>query len=158
EFRISIFERFIGQVSVGSSLDRTIERFLMFAVDSKAFTLFSILFGVGLAIQFERLERSPRRAHLLVRRLAVLLAIGLLHLLLIWNGDILTEYALAGFIALPFLWGPRWLLAAGSALLLGLYLTAPPVLSFPDVVWLREHISEANRVYGMGGFRDIAAF
>jgi len=33
-----------------------------------------------------------------------LLAIGLLHLLLIWNGDILTEYAVAGFIVLPFLW------------------------------------------------------
>ena len=49
---------------------------------------------------------------LLLRRLIVLLAIGLMHLCLIWNGDILTEYALAGFIVLPLLFGPRWLLAA----------------------------------------------
>src|SRR6266581_4675027 len=74
EFRVSIFEQFVGQISVGSSLDHTIERFLMLAVELKAFALFSILFGVGLAIQFERLAGSRRRAVLLVRRLAVLLA------------------------------------------------------------------------------------
>ena len=60
------------------------------AVDLKALALFSLLFGAGLAIQFERLARSERRTSLLVRRLAVLLAFGLIHLCLIWNGDILT--------------------------------------------------------------------
>lgn len=35
----------------------------------KAFALFSILFGVGLAIQSERLARSSSRATLMIRRL-----------------------------------------------------------------------------------------
>lgn len=61
-------------------------------VDLKAFAVFSLLFGIGLAIQHQRLERQPRRVELLARRLLALLAIGLIHLPLIWNGDILTEY------------------------------------------------------------------
>ncbi|WP_249441553.1 hypothetical protein, partial [Acinetobacter baumannii] len=86
----------------------------MLAVDMKAFALFSLLVGVGLAIQFEHLSTNPDRALLLFRRLIVLLALGLRHLCLIWNGDILTEYAIAGLIVLPFLFGPRWLLASGG--------------------------------------------
>jgi NADPH:quinone reductase-like Zn-dependent oxidoreductase len=40
----------------------------------KALATFSLLFGIGLAIQFERLSRHPRRLVLLLRRLLVLLA------------------------------------------------------------------------------------
>jgi uncharacterized protein len=72
----------------------------------KAFAPFSLLFGFGLAIQFERLASTPRRAALLVRRLLVLLGFGLIHLVLIWNGDMLTEHTVAGLIVLPFLFGP----------------------------------------------------
>jgi len=98
---------------------------------------------------------------LLVRRLAILLIIGLAHLFLIWNGDILTEYSLAGFIVLPFLWGPRWLLAAGALLFLALYLVMPllpPVVSWPTTAWMKDHVIEARHVYGTGGFLDILAF
>jgi len=115
EFRISIFEQFLPAARPAAPLDRAVETILMLAVDMKAFALFSLLFGVGLAIQFEHLSTNPDRALLLFRRLIVLLALGLLHLCLIWNGDILTEYAIAGLIFLPFLFGPRWLLASGAA-------------------------------------------
>lgn len=59
-----------------------------------------------------------RRLTLLIRRLVVLLVIGAAHLFLLWNGDILVEYAVAGLTVLPFLFGPRWLafLAAATAL------------------------------------------
>ena len=80
------------------ALLRAVEAFLDRAITLKAFALFSLLFGAGLAIQFERLP-VKRRVVLLLRRLVVLLAIGLLHMTLIWNGDILTEYALAGLLA-----------------------------------------------------------
>src|SRR5262245_980657 len=109
EFRVSIFERFLFPKPALSPIDGIVETILMLFVDLKAFALFSLLSGVGLAIQFERLGKSGRRAVLLVRRLAVLLLFGLIHLCLIWNGDILTQYALAGFIVLPFLFGPRWI-------------------------------------------------
>lgn len=96
----------------------------MLAADMKAFALFSLLFGVGLAIQFEHLATNPLRAVLLFRRLIVLATFELIHLCLIWNGDILTEYAIAGLVVLPFLFGPRWLLAVGAATFLGLHLAS----------------------------------
>ncbi len=161
EFRVSIFQQFLAVGRPTAPLDRAVETFLMLAVDMKAFALFSLLFGTGLAIQFERLAANPRRAALLLRRLGVLLLIGLLHLFLIWNGDILVEYALAGFIALPFLFGPRWLLAAGSLLFLALYLAMPQLLPdwvFPDTRTMVRDVIEANQVYATGGFFEVLAF
>jgi uncharacterized protein len=131
------------------------------ALHTKGFILFSFLFGVGLAIQFGRLDGNQRRSTLMMRRLAILLAFGVTHLFLIWNGDILTEYAIVGFAALPFLYGPRWLLAVIAALSLGVYVAMPllpPVVSFPDNRWIIQHLAEAQRAYGPGGFLDILAF
>src|SRR5256885_11647703 len=61
EFRVSIFEQFLADKHPSSPLDRVVETILTLAIDLKAFALFSLLFGAGLAIQFERLSRSPRR-------------------------------------------------------------------------------------------------
>ena len=161
EFRVSIFEEFLPAASTAGTLDRAVQSFLTMAVELKAMALFSLLFGIGMAIQFERLAPNPRRGSLLARRLAILLLIGLAHLFLIWNGDILTEYSLAGFIALPLLWGPHWLLAAGASLFLALYLAMPllpPVVPWPTTAWIRDHVAEARQVYGTGGFLEILAF
>ncbi|MGA7994244.1 MAG: DUF418 domain-containing protein [Bradyrhizobium sp.] len=160
EFRVSIFEQFLrGAVSAG--LADQIAGALVLALHTKGFILFSFLFGVGLAIQFERLAGNDRRLALMVRRLAILLVIGVAHLFLIWNGDILTEYALVGLATLPLLYGPRWLLAGSAALSLALYLTSPwlplPV-SFPDGVWIAHHVERARQVYGAGSFMEILAF
>ena len=118
QFRVSIFEQFLFPKPPLSPIDSAVETILMLAVDLKALALFSLLFGAGLAIQFERLARSERRTLLLVRRLVVLLAFGLIHLCLIWNGDILTEYALAGLsscrsclVRAGYWLSPRWRLS-----------------------------------------------
>lgn len=160
EFRVSIFEQFLPAAGAASALDRAVQTFLTSAIELKAFALFSWLFGVGLAIQFDRLADNPDRAALLTRRLATLLAFGLVHLFLIWNGDILTEYSLAGLIVLPLLWGPRWLLAAAASLALALYLALPllSIVPWPTTAWMKVHVVEASRVYGSGGFGDILAF
>ena len=161
QFRVSIFEQFLPPAGSTSALDRAVLTFLTMAIELKAFALFSMLFGIGLAIQFERLASNPRRATLLLRRLAVLLTIGLIHMVLIWNGDILTEYSLAGLIVLPLLWGPRWLLATGAALFLALYLAMPvlpPVVPWPTTAWFWNHVAEARQVYGSKGFTEILAF
>jgi uncharacterized protein len=160
-FRVSIFERFLPQKPTASPIDSAVDTILMLAVDLKALALFSLLFGAGLAIQFERLAKSERRTSLLVRRLVVLLAFGLIHLCLIWNGDILTEYALAGLIVLPFLFGPRWLLAVAALASLGLYLwmqVFPPPGWWPSAIALRRDVTEAHRIYATGGFLDVLAF
>src|SRR5258708_6707704 len=69
EFRVSIFERFLPDGGDGTWLDRALYSILIVGIDLKAFALFSLLFGVGLAIQYA----SYRRTALLVRRLAFLL-------------------------------------------------------------------------------------
>jgi uncharacterized protein len=160
-FRVSIFEQFLFPKPAASPIASVVATILTLAVELKALALFSLLFGTGLAIQFERLARSERRTVLLVRRLAVLLAFGLVHLCLIWNGDILTEYALAGFIVLPFLFGPRWLLVVAALAFLGLYLAMqafPLPGLWPGTAALGQDVAEARRVYPTGGFLDVLAF
>jgi uncharacterized protein len=160
-FRVSIFAQFLPNAEPAGLLDRAVAAVLTVAFDFKALALFSLLFGVGLAIQFERLAGNARRKILLVRRLTVLLAIALVHLYLIWNGDILVEYALVGFVVLPFLGGPRWLLAGAALLLLGLYVTMPllpPIVALPDAVGMAALVADATRAYSTGGFLDVLAF
>lgn len=159
EFRVSIFEQFLPPT--GTPVDRALKDVLTAALELKAFAVFSFLFGVGLAIQFDRLANHPRRLALLVRRLVVLLMIGAVHLFLIWNGDILVEYAIAGLVVLPFLFGPRWLVVFAATASLLSYLAMPllpPVVQFPSQFWLREHIAEVAQVVGHGGFLEILAF
>jgi uncharacterized protein len=78
EFRVSIFEQFLSHTRPALPIDSAVETILTLAVEMKALALFSLLFGAGLAIQFERLANSERRTSLLVRRLAVLLVFGLI--------------------------------------------------------------------------------
>ena len=161
EFRVSIFQQFLPDLAQGTSADRAVESFVSLALESKAFSLFSLLFGLGLAIQFERLARSGSPLRWLVRRLAVLLVIGLIHLLLIWNGDILTEYALAGFVVLPFLFAPRWALLAGCVAFILLYLILPLLslpVPWPTPAWMQQHVHEANAVYATGNAADVLRF
>jgi uncharacterized protein len=84
-------------------VDRTAEKLILFFAQEKFKTLFSFLFGLGLAVQMMRAEaRGARFLPLYLRRLSVLLLIGLAHFLLLWSGDILHDYALNGFILLLF--------------------------------------------------------
>jgi uncharacterized protein len=68
-------------------------------VDGKFYTIFSLLFGIGFALQLRRLEgRGLDGPRIFRRRLLILLAIGLIHMVLVWDGDILTFYALIGLL------------------------------------------------------------
>jgi uncharacterized protein len=161
EFRVDIFEQFLPVSGGLPAIDRALTRLLAVAVELKAFALFSLLFGAGLAIQFDRLANHPRRVALLVRRLVVLLLIGAVHLFLIWNGDILVEYAVAGLIVLPLLFGPRWLMLLAATASLVFFVAMPllpPVVEFPSQWWIRDHIAQAAIAYGGGGFPEVLAF
>lgn len=69
-------------------------------VSGKFITIFSFLFGVGFAIQMERAEARP--AGFLGRRFGALMALGLVHIFLLWWGDILLAYSVFGFALLLF--------------------------------------------------------
>lgn len=73
-------------------------------VSGKAMTTFAMLFAVGLCIQSERvLARGGSFKPYALRRLGILFLFGVLHILLVWNGDILHNYGMVGLLALPFL-------------------------------------------------------
>ncbi|MEJ2408218.1 MAG: DUF418 domain-containing protein [Novosphingobium sp.] len=73
--------------------------FLFF--EGKMRALFSLLFGAGLILFWERTEAAGGNGDVLqVRRLFWLMALGALHYLLLWWGDILFLYAVCGLGAL----------------------------------------------------------
>lgn len=160
-FRVSIFQQFVDTSSAGiHPFDALVERIVVLGLEEKAFCLFSLLFGIGLAIQFDRLSAIGRPLYWLTRRLAVLLLFGLIHLLLVWNGDILTDYALAGLVALPFLLlRPSGLLLAAFGFLV-LHAVGPALYSvpWPDAGALQLHVASANQVYSRGTFAEIWRF
>lgn len=72
-------------------------------VTANFFTMFSFLFGLGFFIFLSRAEEKGRRiAPLFYRRMFILLIFGLLHGILLWYGDILWTYAIAGMILFFF--------------------------------------------------------
>jgi uncharacterized protein len=77
---------------------------VLFLIEAKFYSLFSLLFGVGFAVFIERAAaRGADPARLFKRRLVGLLTIGLVHTFLIWMGDILATYAIIGFALVPFI-------------------------------------------------------
>ena len=67
--------------------------------DTKFMSIFSTLFGAGMALMAERAaSRGASATGVHYRRQFWLLVLGLAHAHLIWYGDILVPYALCGFI------------------------------------------------------------
>src|SRR5262245_18696415 len=89
----------------GLPADGIVDRLILFFAQEKFKALFSFLFGLGLAVQMLRAEargRETRFLPLYARRLCVLFVIGIAHSLLVWDGDILHDYAQLGVVLLLF--------------------------------------------------------
>ncbi|MEV4537748.1 DUF418 domain-containing protein [Asanoa sp. NPDC049518] len=112
-------------LGTGRAPETTAATVLHLLVDQRFFPIFSLLFGVGFSLLLESARaRAPRPRVILLRRLVALLAVGLVHFLLLWNGDVLTVYASLGLLVLlPSTWLPRRVVAIASAVLVVLSLT-----------------------------------
>jgi len=102
--------------------------------DAKFITIFSILFGAGVALMADRaLARGRSAAALHYRRMFWLLLFGLVHAYLLWYGDILVTYAICGICIYPLhRLRRRWLIPLAllfllipSLLMSGLAATVP---------------------------------
>ena len=160
QFRVSLFEQFLPQPAATSLANRVVASAIRFGLESKSFILFSLLFGVGLEIQRQRCRaRGLPFARYLARRLGVLLAVGLVHLFLIWNGDILTLYALTGLMAAPLLALPaRALFPLALGFFVLYVLPLPHTSPFTDGATLLAHVQAARQVYAHGTFLEVLAF
>ncbi len=111
-------------------------------IEGKFYSIFSLLFGWGIALQFKRAAANDINALPTVkRRLFFMLLLGAVHLL-IWPGDIVFFYALLGFILLPLRkLSNRTLLITGGILILSPVLLywlkmTWPALSYPSKLLL----------------------
>ncbi len=90
-----------GFAMSGDLFDRIVVYSLIVFVESKFFTLFSFLFGIGFSIQMAR-SGSQTFTKKFIRRLLVLGLFGIAHIVFLWEGDILFLYSLVGFPLLFF--------------------------------------------------------
>ncbi|MEQ1866614.1 MAG: DUF418 domain-containing protein [Micropepsaceae bacterium] len=114
-----------------------------FLIRGKFFSLFSLLFGIGFAVQLESaMRRGADFTRHFARRLAILFVIGMAHAL-IWYGDILKDYALIGLLLIVT---ARWSIAGtGWAAASILVLRAIwPLAMFASIVWLAPLKHDAN--------------
>lgn len=107
-----------------TTLDEVAEWFLRIVVEGKAQTLLCLLFGFGFAIQLLRAEeRGEPVLGVYLRRLGALAVLGWLHVTLLWWGDVVWTYAVAGVGLLPFMRASnRARVACGLALIFVPYL------------------------------------
>ena len=107
--------------------------FIMYTlVDGKFYSIFSLLFGIGCVIQHHNLTSKGKAfAPFFRKRMFWLLVMGLIHLFLFWPGDILTLYAVLGFLLI-------WFVNKSNKTLL---ITATILILFPVINWLFVHYS-----------------
>jgi uncharacterized protein len=140
-------------------------RDLLFA--GKFNLMFGLLFGIGFSIQLGRLEAArPGGGATLIyaRRLAVLLAIGVVHAALLWSGDVLVVYALLGFGLLALRRLPERAILALVALCLVYPAVSdalrPSLLSFETetvaAFEYQDFEASADIAFGRGSFLDAA--
>jgi uncharacterized protein len=69
--------------------------------NGKFYPIFSFLFGVGFGMQINKMEEKGSFSNFFfLRRYFFLMLFGVLHVVLLWGGDVLVLYALAGFLVL----------------------------------------------------------
>jgi uncharacterized protein len=141
-----------------AAFDRVAVALMHLLVDGKAITVFSLLFGVGFALQLDRGgARDGERVGIFLRRVAVLLGIGLVHAYFVWWGDILVWYAAVGALMVPVRRASdRWIVAIAVAIAL----VIPPLVFAHVRAFLApppqaDVYADALAAFATGGYADI---
>ncbi|WP_346764094.1 DUF418 domain-containing protein [Psychrobacillus sp. BL-248-WT-3] len=134
-------------------------------VQGSVYPLFAMLFGYGLAMQFMKSEaKGTSFSRLAVRRLLILLGIGCIHAFLIWSGDILITYALAGLCLIVLMkLKPLWLIIIAAVLYLipnglltGLVYLMTKVAPEESVLYTAiQKVEESAVAYSQGSWFDV---
>jgi uncharacterized protein len=145
-------------------LDRAVVILLRFLLMAKFYSLLSLLFGWGMAVQMRRAEtRGTKFVLRYLQRLLVLLAFGALHAILLWDGDILILYTLLGFLLLLFRKRSEKtiLIAAGLFLALSIVLVVPGSAMdavrarYADLTAFLRSSKHPQSLYGTGSYLDV---
>ena len=115
-----------------SAYDGTVQFWHHVLIEGKFYSIFSFLFGWGIALQLSRIVGGEKPAvNLVRRRLGIMFLLGIAHLIFLWIGDIVAFYALVGFLLLPMRhWKTKTLFITAIALIL-----SPILLYFLKMQW-----------------------
>ncbi|HJS28713.1 MAG TPA: DUF418 domain-containing protein, partial [Anaerolineales bacterium] len=146
------------------SLDQWIVNLSRFLVEAKFYSLFSLLFGWGMALQMGRARaKGVPFVPIYVLRMLALLLIGILHGILLWTGDILTLYAVLGLFLLLFRnLSPRAILVASAIFLVSRILVTLPgglvqtvLQSYNDATSFLRSTTYAGALYATGSYWEV---
>jgi uncharacterized protein len=157
----------LGQFFNGQGAGEQISMFFVAAfLEGKFYPIFAFLFGASFALQADSMRRDGiglQDAHArMSRRMVALLAIGLLHGVLLYFGDILFSYAMAGLFLRDMLTKKSSAhiasLKRAAIYLAVLYLISLGMLIPEEHGKLQEALNEsaeAFRLVGQGSWRDM---
>jgi uncharacterized protein len=125
---------------------------------TKFYTIFAFLFGLGFYIFWRNATSKGLRPKLLfTRRLLILLLFGLIHAILLWYGDILHAYAVVGFLLLWFYNRSSKTLAIWSGGLLILF-TVVITLATTVITLSSSELQDTTIFKEVPNWRERAAF
>jgi uncharacterized protein len=140
---------------------------------SKFYPIFAFLFGLGFALQMERLQaRAINPTGIMLRRLLILLIMGALHGLFIWTGDVLFMYAISGMVLLLFrtvrpsvalgwvigLWSVQAFLCLSCGGLTIWWGAVGNAGEAGQANFLTEYIEQGRRAYAQGSYWEAQQF
>jgi len=141
--------------------DDTMEFLHHMFIEGKFYSIFSLLFGWGIALQIKRGEASGINPMPTVRRrLLFMLLLGAIHLL-IWVGDIVFFYAMLSFILLPLRkFSNKTLLITGGILILSPILLYAlkmtwPVLNYPAELMIKTGRQVESAMFDIKSEQDF---
>ncbi|WP_042169803.1 DUF418 domain-containing protein [Paenibacillus gorillae] len=161
-FQYGMYGKGMLELFHASPVDIAAHNVLLVVAEGSFMPIFMFLFGYSLLKLRERLVQSglkPWRA--LFRRFALLAGAGLLHSILLWDGDILLPYGITGFVLLLFVnRKPKTLLI--WAVILGVLFAAatygmyePSQGEDPKTT---EYVQRSIPILSEGSYADIAKF
>ncbi|MHA7965169.1 DUF418 domain-containing protein [Paenibacillus sp. CAU 1782] len=161
-FQYGIWEAEIISFFQLSALDEAVYSAVLILVKGSFAPIFAFLFGFGTIKMSQSLEQRGLSPYpFLIRRFLFLLVAGLLHFLLVWEGDVLATYGLSGFLLLAFLKvKPKALIIIGISILALFSLMSyggAGSTSMPGANW-EDFARESMNVYQNGGYAAIQSF
>lgn len=153
-----------------SGIDGFLRLGLDLFVQGKFYPIFSFLFGWGFYLFMRRAEAKGLGVYFLfTRRLVLLLALGLIHMIVFWTGDILHTYAIGGFFLLLFyrrkqltllIWACLFLMALYGLYALEVFFPPPEYQQYIQSRQLigMEKIDMALKVYQSGSLYEWFQF
>ena len=115
-----------SEPTYSTSYDHTVEFLETMLIEGKFYSIFSLLFGWGIAVQMQRREdKLLNPINFARRRLAFMLLLGLAHIVFLWIGDIVAFYAMVGFVLLGM---RKW--KDKTLLILSILLILSPILLY----------------------------